>query len=111
LQFLVTATSTSSVLQLGFQDDPNYLALDDISLKMVASTAIKATAKRAEGFQLVWTASPGSVYQPQYKTNFSQPDWINLGGTITADGDTISLTDTNAFQLTPQRFYRLIELR
>ena len=111
LQVLVTATSTSSVLQLGFQDDPNFLGLDDISLKAVTTAAIKATLRKADGFQLVWTASQGSVYQPQYKTNLAQPDWINLGGAITADGDTLSLTDTNAYQMAPQRFYRLLELR
>jgi hypothetical protein len=32
LQFTVTATGTSTVLQFGAQDDPSYLALDDVSV-------------------------------------------------------------------------------
>ena len=32
LQFVVTATGTSTVLQFGAQDDPSYLALDDVSV-------------------------------------------------------------------------------
>ncbi|MGA3181083.1 MAG: protease pro-enzyme activation domain-containing protein [Verrucomicrobiota bacterium] len=31
-QFIVTAAGTSSVLQFGFRDDPQYLGLDDVSL-------------------------------------------------------------------------------
>jgi hypothetical protein len=110
LQFLATATSTSSTLQLGFQNDPSYFGLDDISVTAVtnnANAAIKATVKKSNDFQLVWSTTTGSMYQVQYKTNLFQPDWINLGSTTKASADTLSITDTNAFQSSPQRFYRL----
>ncbi len=107
LQFTVTATSSSTVLQLGFQDDPGYLALDDISLTPVASAAVRATLKPAAGFEFAWEVSPGLTYQAQYKTNLSQPDWINLGVATTATATTFIMNDTNAVHLSPRRFYRL----
>ena len=110
LQFVVTATGASSVLQLGFQDDPYYLGLDDVSLKATTTASVKDAASKAGNFQMVWNTSPNSVYQAQYKTNLSQSDWINLGDPATAGSGTLTLTHTNAFQSSPQRFYRLLEL-
>ena len=37
LQFTVTASANGSQLQLGFQDDPSYLGLDDVSVKPIAA--------------------------------------------------------------------------
>ena len=109
LQFLVTATSASSGLQLGFQGSSlESLGLDDISMTPVANTSIKLVARRSDDFQLVWNTSAGNVYQAQYKTNLCQPDWINLGEPTPAAADTLTLTDTNALQISPQRFYRLL---
>jgi len=110
LQFVVSATSASSVLQLGFQDDPDFLGLDDISLKATTTTAVKAKAGRNTDFQLVGSTRPNAVYQVQYKTNLSQPDWINFGTPVTASAGSLMLTHTNALQTSPQRFYRLLEL-
>ncbi|MGD0262730.1 MAG: immunoglobulin domain-containing protein [Verrucomicrobiota bacterium] len=39
LQFIVTATGASTVLAFGFQDDPSYLALDDVSVLAMTNTA------------------------------------------------------------------------
>jgi hypothetical protein len=112
LVFLVTATNSSSALQLGFQNDPAFWGLDDVSLTMVTNAnisvmSIKAIVRKSSDFQIVWNTSVDSVYQVQYKTNLSQSDWINLGSTTKASADTLSVTDTNAFQSSPQRFYRL----
>jgi hypothetical protein len=97
-------------LQLGFEDDPYYLGLDDISLKPIAAAAIKTTARTENNFHLTWNTSTGSIYQLQYKTNLFQPDWINLGPPTTAPASALSLTDTNAFRTAPQRYYRLLLL-
>jgi hypothetical protein len=107
---LFTASSASSVLQLGFQDDPAYLGLDDVSLTAVASSSVKLTLRQADNFQLVWNTTAGATYQAQYKTNLCQPDWINLGKITTANGDTLTFSDTNALQISPQRFYRLVQM-
>jgi hypothetical protein len=110
VQMLVTAGGASSVLQLGFQDDPKYLGLDDVSLTPATSSSIKTTASRGSDFQLVWNTTAGVEYQLQYKTNLSQPDWINSGAAVTAKSATLTLTDTNALQFFPQRFYRMLAL-
>jgi hypothetical protein len=110
VQVIVTAAGSSSLLQLGFQDDPDFLGLDDVSLAAVASTSVKSVVRRADDFQLVWNTRPDSLYQAQYKTNLSQPDWINLGGLTTAGEAALVLTDTNSFRASPQRFYRLLEV-
>jgi hypothetical protein len=49
----------------------------------------------------------GLVYQVQYKTNLLQTGWINLGKPLIATSGTLSVSDTNAFNLSPQRFYRV----
>jgi len=110
LQFLVTASGASSVLELGFQNERACFGLDDVSLTKVASPSARGVLRNAGNFQLVWNTSAGAVYQAQYKTNLCQTDWINLGSAITAGADTLTMTDTNAFQLSPQRFYRLLDV-
>jgi subtilase family serine protease len=45
LQVLVTASSSASVLQFGFQDDPAYLGLDDVSLLAVATPLVQSTSQ------------------------------------------------------------------
>jgi hypothetical protein len=39
LQFMVSATAASTVLQFGFQDDPAYLALDDVTVTAFTNVA------------------------------------------------------------------------
>jgi subtilase family serine protease len=39
LQFMVTATAASTVLQFGFQDDPAYLALDEVTVTAFTNVA------------------------------------------------------------------------
>jgi len=56
---------------------------------------------------LAWAALSGQTYQLQVKDDLSAPDWTNLGPTFTGAGDTISLSPTNDFTGTAQRFFRL----
>jgi hypothetical protein len=107
LQLLVTATSSITPLQFGFQNDPDYFGLDDIAVTALAPVSFKSTVRSANNFQLTWGASTGFVYQVEYKTNILQPDWINLGGATLAKTNTLTVTDTNAFKSSPQRYYRL----
>ena len=109
VQFFVSAIGDSSSLQFGFWDVPSYLGLDDVSLKAVASSAVKMAVRKADDFQLLWDADANAHYQAQYKTNLCQASWINMGAPFRAAGDSATLTDTNAFQ--SSRFYRLLELK
>ena len=107
LQLLVTAAGSITPLQFGFQNDPDYFGLDDIAVTPLAPVAFKSTVRSAGNFQLTWGASTGVVYQVEYKTNILQPNWINLGGATLAKTNTLTVTDTNAFKSSPQRYYRL----
>jgi hypothetical protein len=108
LQFLVTATAAATTLQFGFEDNPAYFALDDVSVTTLNPVSFNSTAKLAGGFQLVLNTVTGLVYQVQYTTNLLAADWTNLGSPTTANASTMTITDTNAIQSSPQRYYRLM---
>jgi hypothetical protein len=110
LQFIVTATSASTVLQFGFDNTPYYLGLDDISVTPVAVPAFTATTITSSTFNLNWLTTTGLVYQVQYKTNLIQTNWINLGKPLIATSGNLTLSDTNVINSSPQRFYRLMLL-
>ncbi len=109
LQFIVTATNTSTLLQFGFEDTPFYLALDDISVVPFSPPGFAAVRQVPTGFNFTWNAIAGQKYQVQYTTNLAPPNWINLGGQLTSATGTLTLQDTNATPNSPARFYRLVE--
>ena len=55
---------------------------------------------------LTWSALVGQQFQVQYKTNWIQADWINLGDPIPATATT--MTASAAISPDPQRFYRVL---
>lgn len=107
LQFVVTASQSGSELKIGFRDDPYYLGLDDISLKPTAVPHVRSVVQNHTALSFSFDTVSGSVYQAQYKTDLSQPDWINLGDPVTADSGSLTVTDTNTADFS-QKFYRLI---
>ena len=109
LKFSVTATTAGSMLKFGFRNDPYYLGLDDVSVKPAATVVAPhflAVVPSPAAFHFNFAVTPGSVYQAQYKTNLTQPDWIDLGDPVTATDVGFTLTDTNILNC-PQKFYRL----
>jgi hypothetical protein len=108
LQFTVTATRDTSVLQIGFQDDPDFLGLDDVNVTPVANPkmALMSVARVPGAFSFNFSVTPNTTYQVQCTTNLVQPVWINLGDPVTASADTLNFTDTNAAAYS-QCFYRL----
>jgi subtilase family serine protease len=107
LQFIVTATSSSTVLQLGFRDDPYYLGLDDISVTPVPVPAFQTATITSSAFNFTLGTMAGLVYQVQYKTNLLQTNWINLGKLLVATNTSLTVSDTNAIGSSPQKFYRV----
>jgi hypothetical protein len=105
LQFIVTAASSSTILQFGAENDPAYFGLDDISVTHIPAVAFKTATQTAGTFNLTWATATGLVYQVQYKTNLLQTNWINLIKPTTATTTNLSASDTG---VSPQRFYRLI---
>jgi hypothetical protein len=108
LQFLVTATSSSTVLQIGARDDFSYLELDGVSLMPIAAAGLRVTALPTanNSFQFSWNTTTGLVYQLQYTTNLLATNWLILGKPITANGSPLTVTVTNTPGSPPQQFYR-----
>jgi hypothetical protein len=111
LQFIVTATSNSTVLQFGERDDPWYLGLDDVSVTPIPAATFQPTmvARTNKTLQFGWNAMTGLVYQVQFKTNLLQTNWTVLKS-ITATNTTVTFVDTNPITGFPQKFYRLLLL-
>lgn len=57
---------------------------------------------------LVWQTFTGKNYQVQFKNALTDPVWNDLGGAITASGNTLSTT--NSATANAQRFYRIVQL-
>ena len=105
LQFIATATGSSSLLKFSFQNDPSYFALDDVSVQPVPAPPFQTVTAAAGTITFTWNAMIGLAYQVQYKTNLAQSAWINLGSPITAASDTLNASDTIGPD--SKRFYRL----
>ena len=110
LQFMVTATGTSTVLQFGFRDDPTSLGLDDISV-VPAQPSIAAIS--LSGTNLVINANnglSGLTYLVLMSTNLTLPpsQWMPVATNVLNTSGNFTLTATNAVDPNaPQRFYRL----
>jgi hypothetical protein len=52
-----------------------------------------------------WPGAAGQTYQLEYKDDLTSPTWTPLGNPVTGTGAT--LTFTNDFGASPQRFFRL----
>ncbi|HEX5397490.1 MAG TPA: hypothetical protein VFY06_00385, partial [Verrucomicrobiae bacterium] len=109
LQFIVTATGNSSILQIGEREDPWYLGLDDVSLTLIPEPLLQSTSVMATNnhLQFAWDALTGLVYQVQFKTNLLQTNWTILND-LAATNATPVFVDTNPITGSPQKFYRLL---
>jgi len=66
---------------------------------------IESVSKSGNTITLIWSALAGKTYQVQYKTNLTQTDWINLGGTTPGTYPTATASDVNPPD--SRRFYRV----
>ena len=105
MQFTVTASGTSAVLQFGVRDDPQYFDLDNVNVMANPIPVLQSLMKTGGSFAFSWNSVPGNTYELQYKTNLLQPNWLN-GGIITAADYTVSVT--NNIGSDPQRFYQIL---
>jgi hypothetical protein len=105
LTFMVTASSSSTVLQFGARDQPNYLGLDDVSVLPIVPPQFQSVSRVSGTFNCQWAALAGLSYQVQYKTNLAQSTWANLGNPITATNSQASFSDSSSDQ---RRFYRIL---
>jgi hypothetical protein len=109
LQYVVTASASSTLLQFGFQNDQSAFALDDITVQPVPTPSFQSAPRiSASGFTLTWSVLPGLRCQAQYTENLSSGSWRNLGNPVTSAGVTMTVTDPVVS--TPQRFFRIVLL-
>ena len=105
LVFTVKAFTNVTTLQFAALNDVGFFALDSVSVLPVPAPAVRAVKSGKTTFQVSWTALPGLSYQMQYLTNLLTTNWVNLGGTVIAGSNSITLTETNAPN--PARYYRV----
>ncbi|MDX9868906.1 MAG: SUMF1/EgtB/PvdO family nonheme iron enzyme [Kiritimatiellia bacterium] len=75
-----------------------------------AGTIISVTGTPCSVPQITWRTVPGKTYIVLYATSETGPFETQLGDTLTASGDTLSVTDTGYTPGGPQRYYRAEEL-
>ena len=115
----LTATPNAGASFVGWAGDTNGAALAGNALTLTMNPSkvvtarfqaglglprLQAVAKAGNTLTFTWSATAGRAYQVQYKTNLTEPNWLNLGSPITGTGGTATAFDlmTNA-----QRFYRV----
>ena len=110
LQFSVTATGASTLLQFGSRDDTGYLGLDDVSVVPILGNAppphlavINYTNRQ---FSLQLNGTAGTNYIIQMSTNLPANNWIPIFTNV-ATGGTFNYSDANATNLS--RFYRAVQ--
>ena len=108
INFVVTATGTNTTLQFGAYNVPDYFGLDDVSVTPIPPPSFAAFTMTTNGPAFTWNTLANVGYLLEYKTNLAQANWLtNLGSVLIATTNTLSQLDTNAFNASPQRFYRV----
>jgi hypothetical protein len=108
LQFIVTATSSSTVLQFGGRADPWFLGLDDINVWPIPAPNIRGFSSVANNaFSLSWNSLSNINYEVLSSTNLSSTNWT-IVSTYTATNST--LTVTNPIGPNGFLFYRVLRL-
>ena len=114
IQFTVTATGTSTVLQFGFQDNYDFFSLDDVSVvSAVQSQSPGITGISLSGTNLVINGSnglSGRTYYVLMTTNLtlSLSQWTPVATNVLNASGNFTITATNAVDSkAPHRFYIL----
>jgi hypothetical protein len=109
LQFLVSATATSTVLEFGFRDDPGYLGLDDISV-VPAQAGIASLSLSGANLVLNGISGQAGTYYVLASTNLALPfsQWTPVATNVVSTNGNFVITVTNTVtRNVRQRFYIL----
>ena len=113
IQFFVTATNTTTVLQLGYRNDSSYFGLDDVSVAAVQPVISGFTFS---GSNLVLTNTGGfsnRTYLVLTSTNVVQPlnQWIPIATNVPSSNGSFSITATNAIDPNAQQQFYVLQMR
>jgi uncharacterized repeat protein (TIGR03803 family) len=75
-----------------------------LSIVPTPPPVIQTVGQNAGVLTFTWSAVSNQLYQPQYSTNLTTPNWFNLGGILTATNNSLGTSD---FITNLQRFYRV----
>jgi hypothetical protein len=103
--FTVQAASDVTTLEFGATNYA-YFALDDVSVTPLPVPDFKAPVVVNGFLQLAWASVPGLTYQVQYTTSLAPANWINLGGVMTANSTTTTISESVGSG--SQVFYRVV---
>jgi hypothetical protein len=106
MQYVVFTTNTSTTLEFGAQNNPDYFGLDDVSVTPIPAPAFQSAVSINGSITLTWSAVTGVTYQLQYATTLGPPNWSNLGSPVAANSSAIATSDIQPAD--PQRFYRVV---
>jgi hypothetical protein len=106
MQYVVFTTNTSTTLEFGAQNNPDYFGLDDVSVTPIPAPAFQSAVSINGSITLTWSAVTGVTYQLQYPTTLGPPNWSNLGSPVAANSSAIATSDIQPAD--PQRFYRVV---
>ncbi len=115
MQFTVTATGSSTVLQFGSQDDNRFLGLDDISVvQVVGMSTPSVTGFSLSGTNLVLNGSnglSGGTYYVMMSINLALPlsQWTPVATNVLSASGNFTMTGTNVVNRDArQQFYRIM---
>jgi hypothetical protein len=106
------------VLAFGFQDDPGYLALDDVAVyDLGAGITIQTNqppqleavtlANRTVTFS--WSAQLGQTFQVQVTPSLDQPNWTSAGLPFSVTNTIMTVAEP--INRNTQQFFRIIQLQ
>jgi hypothetical protein len=82
------------------------LAIDNLSFSASVPVPVPVNLQiSSTNLIFNWTGIVGQTYQLEYKDDLTSPTWTPLGSPVTGNGGT--LTTTNNFGASSQRFFRL----
>jgi PKD repeat protein len=114
IQLLVTATTNNSVLQFGFEDDYDYLGLDDISVIPLPRTEIASISVSGTNLQLgAINGLSGTTNYLLMGTNLTQPidQWTRISTNVLNTSGSFTITATNAVNLNAGKRFYILEMQ
>jgi hypothetical protein len=106
MQFVVSASATSTVLQFSARDDNSYLELDDVTVSPISRpVSLTGAGIHAGQFGFSVTGTSGQVFVVEATSSLSNPAWSPIQ-TNTFNGGSFSFTDP-LWTSSPLRFYRV----